>query len=84
MADALPHAGGRKPTLSEKARSCVRQIIKEKNDLTLDEVCRRVKKGAMPLWSYTLLHREAVITPADVTTLCEWSEQARKELRQRE
>ena len=29
---------------------------------TLLEVCRQVKKGAMPLSSYTLLHREAVLS----------------------
>ena len=43
-ADALPHAGGRKPTLSEKARRFVRQIITEKKDLTLEEVCQRVER----------------------------------------
>jgi hypothetical protein len=41
-----------------------------------------VKKGAMPLSSYTLLHRGAALSAADVTSLCTWSEQARKELRQ--
>jgi organic radical activating enzyme len=48
---------------------------------TLLEVCRQVKKGAMPLSSYTLLHREAVLSAADVATLCTWSEQARAALR---
>ena len=48
---------------------------------TLLEVCRQVKKGAMPLSSYTLLHREAAMSAADVTTLCTWSEQARAALR---
>jgi len=51
---------------------------------TLLDVCRQVKKGAMPLSSYTLLHREAVLSAADVTTLCNWSEQARKDLRARQ
>jgi len=51
---------------------------------SLLEVCRKVKSGAMPLRSYTLLHREAALTSADVTTLCTWSESARKQLRQRE
>ena len=48
---------------------------------TLLEVCRQVKKAAMPLSSYTLLHREAALSAADVTTLCNWSEQARKDLK---
>ena len=51
---------------------------------TLLEVCRQVKKGAMPLSSYRLLHREAALSAADVTTLCAWSEQARKDLKARE
>ena len=51
---------------------------------TLLEVCRQVKKGAMPLSSYRLLHREAALSAADVTTLCNWSEQARKDLKARD
>ena len=51
---------------------------------TLLEVCRQVKKGAMPLSSYRLLHREAALSAADVTTLCNWSEQARKDLKARQ
>jgi len=51
---------------------------------SLLEICRKVKAGAMPLRSYTLLHREAALAPTDVTTLCTWSESARKQLRQRE
>jgi len=38
----------------------------------------------MPLRSYTILHRDAVLTPADVATLCTWSDAARRELRARE
>ena len=41
--DALPHAGGNKPRLDEKARLFIRQSVEENNDLTLDELCRRVK-----------------------------------------
>jgi len=43
-ADALPHGGGRTPTLSDQARRFVRQIITERNDMTLDEVSQRVKQ----------------------------------------
>ncbi|HKQ08163.1 MAG TPA: transposase [Blastocatellia bacterium] len=42
-ADALPHAGGNKPLLDEKARLFIRQSVAENNDLTLDELCQRVK-----------------------------------------
>jgi len=41
--DALPHAGGNKPLLDEKARLFIQQCVKGNNDLTLDELCRRVK-----------------------------------------
>jgi hypothetical protein len=46
----------------------------------LVEVCRKVKKGKMPLASYTLIHREAALSPSDVVTLCTWSEATRKAL----
>ena len=42
-ADALPHAGGKKPVLSDKARLFVGQLVKQNNDLTLRQLCRRVK-----------------------------------------
>jgi hypothetical protein len=44
----------------------------------LIEVCRQIKKGKMPVPSYTWLHRSAVLSPADVTTLCTWSDATRK------
>lgn len=43
-ADALPHAGGRRPSLNEKARASVREALEQNNDLTLAEL-RRVVKG---------------------------------------
>lgn len=45
------------------------------------EVCRQVKKGAMPVASYTLIHRSAALSPADVQTLCAWTDATRKALR---
>lgn len=41
--DALPHAGGNKPRLGEKARQFIRECVRGNNDLTLDELCRRVQ-----------------------------------------
>jgi transposase len=40
---ALPHAGGRKPSLNEKARTSVSEAIKNNNDMTLKELRRLVK-----------------------------------------
>ena len=54
--DALPHAGGRQPALSEKARSFIREALQQDNDLTLDELRRRLQAR----------HKQAVSRP----TLC--------------
>lgn len=42
--DALPHAGGQKPSLNQKARTTLRNALKENNDLTLKEL-RHLLKG---------------------------------------
>ena len=42
----------------------------------LTEICEEVSAGNMPLRDYLLLHREAVLTPADVETLCAWTKAA--------
>lgn len=42
--DALPHAGGKSPTLGEKDHELVRQMIKAKSDATLAELCHRVEQ----------------------------------------
>jgi transposase len=41
--DALPHAGGRKPSLTQKARLFVQATVEQDNDLTLDDLRRRLK-----------------------------------------
>lgn len=42
--DALPPAGGPRPCLSEKTRRFVQEIVKQINDLTLEELCQRVER----------------------------------------
>src|SRR5437868_2438547 len=54
--DALPHAGGKKPALTEKARLFIQDAVQQDNDLTLDELRRRLKTK----------HRKEVSRP----TLC--------------
>ena len=39
----------------------------------LEEICDEVKSGAMPLSSYTQIHRSAKLSPEDVKVLCDWS-----------
>src|ERR1041384_3354046 len=41
--DALPHGGGRQPALNEKARLFIRAALEQDNDLTLDELRRRLQ-----------------------------------------
>lgn len=42
--DALPHAGGRSPTLTDVERERLRQIARDNDDSTLAELCRLVEK----------------------------------------
>lgn len=42
--DALPHAGGQKPSLTVKARASVRDAVSQNNDLTLKELRRLLKR----------------------------------------
>lgn len=46
-------------------------------DGLLTGICGEAKRGTMPLRSYTLLHPEARLTPADIKTLCDWTERER-------
>jgi hypothetical protein len=47
----------------------------------LEEICEEISGGAMPLRSYTLIHRDAKLSPAEVRTLCEWTETERRRLK---
>ena len=49
---------------------------------TLIEICRQVRKGAMPVVEYTWLHRSAKITAQDVERLCSWTVEARKKIQE--
>lgn len=55
--DALPHAGGRKPSLTEKARQFVQAAVEQDNDLTLDDLRRRLKAKHKKLISRPTLCR---------------------------
>lgn len=52
---------------------------KEATDI-LEDICKETSKGGMPLKSYVLIHSQCKLSPADVKTLCEWSEGARQRL----
>jgi hypothetical protein len=40
----------------------------------LDDACKRVTSGEMPIWPYRLLHPKARLSAADITTLCDWTQ----------
>ena len=52
-------------------------IDEDDRDKLLGGVCSLTERGRMPLPSYLLLHRDAKLSPADVKTLCAWSEKMR-------
>jgi hypothetical protein len=46
----------------------------EEQQKQLSEICKVVSEGEMPGLSYTVLHRSAKLSPADVATLCRWTQ----------
>jgi hypothetical protein len=46
----------------------------------LGDICKTTKQGFMPLSSYTLMHRAAILSPQDVGVLCAWSQTERQRL----
>jgi len=46
----------------------------------IDHVCRDVRNGDMPLWSYLLIHRGARLSDADTQAICAWADAAAAEI----
>lgn len=46
----------------------------------LEQICSEARKGAMPLDSYTLLHKDAKLSASDVKTLCDWTRDERQRI----
>jgi hypothetical protein len=46
----------------------------------LTDIANQVKDREMPLWQYTLIHRDAKLTDADVNTIFEWTQKERARL----
>jgi hypothetical protein len=42
----------------------------------LEDIQEQVKKGEMPLKSYTLIHKKAVLSPEEIQTLIKWTDEA--------
>lgn len=52
----------------------------EEQDIFLQNICRLTRRGAMPISSYLYIHRDAKLSPADVQTLCDWTNAERDKL----
>jgi hypothetical protein len=50
----------------------------EDADRILKNACAFARKEMMPMPSYLLMHREARLSDADVTALCDWTETVRR------
>ena len=55
-------------------------IRADEQDSLLDGMCSLTQRQHMPLPSYLLIHRDARLSPADVKTLCAWTERMRNML----
>lgn len=47
----------------------------------LDEIVKEVKEGDMPLNSYTWIHKDAVLSEAEMNTLISWANGIRTEMK---
>ena len=52
-------------------------IDEDEQDKLLGGICSLAERSRMPLPSYLWIHRDAKLSPADVKTLCAWSEKMR-------
>ncbi|HYP53811.1 MAG TPA: heme-binding domain-containing protein [Pyrinomonadaceae bacterium] len=75
VVDHVDH-GRRELNFSEWSR-----FSREDMPHALAAVCKEVRSGSMPMASYTLLHRDARLTPEDVRTLCDWTAAESQRLR---
>ena len=52
----------------------------KKQEHKLEEICEQVRSGAMPLPSYLIVHREAVLAPTEIDAICAWTDAERKKI----
>ena len=45
-----------------------------------DEVCEQVQSREMPLPSYLWIHRDSVLSDADIKVLCDWSNEVKSKI----
>ncbi len=56
------------------------RMDQDRQSKKLRQMCEEVTDGAMPLSSYTPLHPGSKLSPADVKTLCDWTDAERARL----
>ena len=56
------------------------RMDQDRQSKKLRQMCEEVTDGAMPLSSYTPLHSGSKLSPADVKTLCDWTDAERARL----
>jgi hypothetical protein len=52
----------------------------DEQDKFLGAMCSLVQRGRMPLPIYLLIHRDAKLSPVEVTAICTWSDKMRDTL----
>jgi hypothetical protein len=52
-------------------------LDEDDQDQLLGGMCSLAERGRMPLPSYLIVHRAAKLSPADIKTLCAWTEKMR-------
>jgi hypothetical protein len=52
----------------------------QRKERCLSEIANQVKDREMPLWQYTLIHRDARLSDADVTAIFQWTQAERSRL----
>lgn len=41
---------------------------------SVNSICEELRADSMPLGSYRRVHRDAALSPAEVQTVCQWTE----------
>jgi hypothetical protein len=45
----------------------------KKKKRKLEGICEEMQIGQMPMWQYTLIHRDAVVSADDIKSVCDWT-----------
>jgi len=51
-----------------------------RRERSLSEIANQIQDGGMPLPSYTWMHRDAVLSPADIDAIFQWTQEERSRL----